>query len=78
MNPTYNRASAMLASLGAASSQADATEKNIKGGAEKRLQTVTGRLEELRPTVLTSAADAEEYQGLVIERHRLNQVVMAS
>lgn len=76
-HPTEQRAGAMLQSLAGASTRVDASEKATRDGASKRLEAVEKRLDELRPTVLTSSADADEYQGLVVERHRLHQVVMA-
>jgi predicted phage gp36 major capsid-like protein len=77
VHPTEQRAGSMLAGVAAASAKAEASEKALRDGAAKRLDAVNKRLEELRPTVLTSSADADEYQGLIVERHRLHQVVMA-
>lgn len=77
-NPSEARAGALLGSLNAMSAKADASGKAIDNGARARLEAVQKRLEELRPTVLTSSAAADEYQSLVIERHRLQSVVMAS
>jgi hypothetical protein len=76
MNPTHDRAAAMLGDVSAGESRCDAADKAISDGATTRLADVEKRLEELRPEVLKSADAADEYQGLIIERHRLNQVVM--
>lgn len=66
----------MLQDVAGMSARADAADEQIKTGAAKRLADVNKRLEELRPLVLLKADAAMEYQELIIERYRLNSVVM--
>lgn len=76
-HPTEQRAHALLQELAGHSARADASEKAIREGASARLDAVNKRLEELRPQVMVSSDARDEYQGLAVERHRLNTVVMA-
>lgn len=76
-NHAEARAGELLGSLGALSAKVNASATAIADGASARLAAVEKRMEELRPQVLLKADAADEYQSLVIERHRLS-VVMAS
>lgn len=76
VHPTEARASEMLQSIAQLSGRAAASDKAINAGATARLDAVGKRMEELRPQVLISHDANQEYQSLVIERHRLNMVVM--
>lgn len=75
-NATEQRARAMLGDLAGASARCDAADANIRKGAAARLDAVNKRMDELRPTALTDGNARDEYQGLVVERARLSQVVM--
>lgn len=77
MHPVDQRAQQMLGELAGMDARAGAADKQIRTGATARMAAVAQRMNELRPEVLTSADAAMEYQGLVIERARLSQVVMA-
>lgn len=76
VHPTESRAGSMLQSIAGLSARAQSSGQAINQGASARLDSVLKRMDELRPTVLTSADAAQEYQALAIERHRLNMVVM--
>lgn len=77
VHPTEARTGDLLQHVSGLSARADASGKAIKDGAAARLDAVNKRMEELRPQVLVSADAAMEYQSLVIERSRLNSVVMS-
>lgn len=77
VHPTEARAGALLGQIGGMEARAKASGEATKKAAAARLEAVNKRLEELRPTALTSSADADEYQGLIVERARLHSVVMA-
>lgn len=77
VHPTEARAGELLQHIAGLSARAEASERAIREGATSRLADVGRRMDELRPQVLTSHDAAQEYQGLVIERHRLNTVVTA-
>lgn len=55
--------------------KAGAADRNIADSARTRRDQVSERLEELRGAAQTDEAAAEEYQDLLEERGRLDQVI---
>ena len=66
---------AALGDLAALSAKTEAAERRILAQAERRLDVIAGRLDEIRPRALLDEALADEYQRLILERGKLNLVV---
>lgn len=64
---------ALLSSLSRLSARTEKSEQKIHDAAVSRLDEVNARLESIRPDAVLHAGD--EYQSLILERGRLNQVV---
>lgn len=75
MKKTTDNTKRKLAELGALSSRTDGAERRILESAESKLQKMQARIAELRHAAMLGGAEAEEYQRLVADRHRLQVVV---
>lgn len=64
-----------IGELSGLAEKTDAAERKILEAAEKRLETVESRLGELRTRALVDTEAGKEYQGLALERGRLNMVI---
>lgn len=64
-----------LGELGAMAAKTEADERKILERAEKRLEEVVSRIEELRPQVHASEDAGTEYTDLVSERGSLERVI---
>ncbi len=64
-----------LGDLSALASKTEAAERRILAQAERRLDVIAGRLDEIRPRALLDDALSDEYQRLILERGKLNLVV---
>lgn len=69
---------AKLAKLAGHAAVADEVDSRIAAQAAARVDAITKRLDELRPSVLLSPEAEDEYQRLVDERGRLQQVIAQS
>ena len=64
-----------LGDLSALAAKTQATERRILEQAERRLDQIAGRLEEIKPRVLLDESLSDEYQRLILERGKLGLVV---
>ena len=64
-----------IADLSALAAKTQATERLILEQAERRLEQIAGRLEEIKPRVLLDESLSDEYQRLILERGKLGLVV---
>jgi hypothetical protein len=64
-----------IADLSALAAKTQATERRILERAERRLEQIAGRLEEIKPRVLLDESLSDEYQRLILERGKLGLVV---
>jgi len=64
-----------IADLSALAAKTQATERRILERAERRLEQIAGRLEEIKPRVLLDESLSDEYQRLILERGKLGIVV---
>lgn len=66
----------LLADLGQARAQAEATNQRILQAATKRLEDIQPLIERLRPRALLDEDAGKRYSALILERARLRQVLL--
>ncbi len=64
-----------LSDLAAMSQKSKKAGQNIKAQAQRRLDQVRSRLDELKPKVITDQAAEDEYLALTEEAGRLQRIV---
>ena len=66
---------AMLGSLAALQAKTDSSERSLVERADARFKEVTGKLDQLRPSIATDPKSAEEFQELVMDRGYCARVI---
>jgi hypothetical protein len=79
MNDTTQHTSALrvqLVKLAGMRARSEQAEKNIQTAAGKRLEAVEADIKALRPRVFLDDGAARQYDGLTLERGRLQRILM--
>lgn len=75
MNEHIENVRRRIGELASLDAQTDAAERKILERAEKRLEAVQARMDELHPRAVVDNAAGTEYLTLAKERHQLNVII---